>query len=245
MRFFHAIIAGVFLCSTAIAFENITAPEIKLAYGNNGDVYTGKLVALIYQEAFKRLDINLSIITCPPLNCSLMVKEKLVDGELSRSKTYQRVNPQAIRLLESAYSAKIAAYAINCGFAVKGWDSFTDTDLKVGCVIGYPYCDEQLKNRGSGLKIVKLPFRQSGINKLLNGDIDVLIGNGNNVDCEIRKQMLVYIKNIGVIQELPLYAYLGKKHKLLKKDLEVILKKMKSDGSIESIYQGLNKEHCM
>jgi len=225
----------VFILFTATTSHATQVKEIVMAAPRTLDSHYGNLSYQIFKEAFKKLGIKLIYKSCSPLDCSAYAKAGMVDGELGRTSMFQSILPDLVRVSESIISIRISGFSTDRNIRLNSLEELKDRNYKIAFLSGSFYLDRFFKNQKVIASITKVNHWKTGLAKLLNKEIDIFIGIEKTVQNELKQEKYSKIINNGVLKELPLYAYLNKKHKNLALKLTKILKKMKSDGTIDKI----------
>ncbi|MBU3918082.1 hypothetical protein KKA14_21340 [bacterium] len=198
--------------------------------------FLGSWLFLTYNEAFKRLGIELVYKKYPWKRCGLLANEGEVDGDLWRSPSYGDVYQNLVRVEETGPFGHFCAWAIDPAIKdLNGWNSLKGTEYKVDYVRGTKVCESELP------KVVKKENLQASnrlsdsIRKLIFKRTDVLILIDTHFYDELKNQEIINsgIHKAGIMQSAPSHVYFHKKHKDLAPSLSVVLKQMKKEKLYE------------
>ena len=197
--------------------------------------YGGRVLELIYREAFRRLGVELEYRHYPAKRASLMADEGRVDGELARIYAYGQQHPELIRVEEAAFSDRFVALATNPEIKLDGWESLRGTAYRVEYLHGYQRVHDKLAEVVEPAQLSAISNWRHGLKKLIRGRTDVFI------DAEIVIEPLLNQEEfqsanlvvVGVMEEITIHAYLHKRHAPLAAQLSAVLKDMKREGLIE------------
>lgn len=215
------------------------------------DSPTGKLVNLIYTEAFRRLGLELEYRYYPGKRASLMADEGKVDGELIRVGTYGDAHPDLVRVEEPAILTAFSAFSIDPAIQLAGWESLRDTRYKVEYLRGDRRAHDKLTKLVPPDNLSAINSVTQGVKKIIAGRTDIYIGPESvvrqSLQAEEIRQFLKTqgvrdsdIRTAGVMEEIGLHAYMHKKYKDIASKLSTILKVMKEEGLIEK-YQAMTE----
>jgi polar amino acid transport system substrate-binding protein len=191
---------------------------------------------LIYHEAFRRLGIQLSIISLPTKRASVMADTGQIDGDLHRAHDYGGRHPNLVRVEFSHFPVTFFAYSKRDDVILAdGWDSFNHTKLRVEYILGSAIAGAELGRRVPPEQLSTVTKVEVGMRKLLLDRGDVLIALDLNVEPllplpEFRDSGIHKVAQLG---QVPCYLYLQKKHAALALKLVPVLTQLKREGLIE------------
>jgi polar amino acid transport system substrate-binding protein len=194
----------------------------------------GRLVYLIYSEAFRRLDLTLELRTYPALRSSVEAAADKVDGEVLRAYHYAALHPNLVRVEQPVLAVTMVGFALDRAIELNGMDSLAGKNYRIELRAGYPVFKAQLETVLASEKLSVVTESELGFRKLLAGRTDIYI----EVD-EYAQPLLAAepfkgrgIRAAGVVATVPLYGYLNKRHAGLAPRLAQALKEMHDTGVI-------------
>ena len=209
---------------------------ITMVFPESRENFLGKWLYQSYAEAFKRLGLQLIYEHYPARRCSHLSDTGKVDGELGRIHNYNNTHPNLIRVEESSFSTKIAAFATDPSLRLNGWESLKGTKYKVRFMLGIKICEDNLPKVVSPQYLYHTFDVYNGIRKLILGHADIYVDEEISVISVLKKTNEFRHANIhiaGVMEEIFLHAFLHKKHRSLIPKLSTVLYQMKHEGLIE------------
>jgi len=191
-----------------------------------------KISHRIYTEAFRRLGLEYAYKLYPAKRCSLLSDRGHVDGEGGRIREYGITHTNLLRIETPVLSARWAAYGINHNIKINGWESLKGTDYKIDYRRGVKLCEVKLPDLVKKENLSAVNDISFGLKRLIKGRADVYVDVEMFVDSELKTSPFQNsgIYKICLMQELPLYAYLHKKHKSLVPKLAMVLQDMNKEG---------------
>lgn len=201
----------------------------------DADGFAYRYTRLVYNEAFKRLEIPVAVEVYALARRSALVKEGAIDGESSRVLAYADAHPDLVRVEESILDVTFSVFSAVPALHAKSVEDLPATAL-VEYRRGILMCENALKKVIPPERLSNVISSEQGIRKLLAGrsdaycDIDVYFnealhgpefkGAGN-------------ARKLFDIASLPTYPYLSRKHVELAPRLAATLKKMKEEGLLD------------
>ncbi len=233
---FRLITLFFLLVNTSYASEQPQEEPKKLVMGacRTESSFYGRILMNIYEEAFKRICIELTYVSCVPDKCGRYVTDSSLDGELGRTIFYETIYPELIRVTEPAFTINVAAFSNKKIKHLSSWKSLKGKDYKIAHIGGYYLISKKLENLIDKSNIILVNDWIEGLGIISNNEADIYIGIEQTVTEELKGKK-AKIHNIGRLEQLPIYAYFNKKHKLISIKLSEIIKKMKDDGTIKKI----------
>lgn len=214
------------LATTAWAWETIT-----LATADSQDSTATKITNLLLTECFHRLDYRVDILRRPSKRSIVEADDGRVDGEFARTEAVAARYPNLIKVPEHIGQETLSAFTAYPDMKVEGWASLVDRH--VAWVAGREICSCRLghvarktleKNEESLLRFLGAQRAEAGV-----------------MGRERGREML---KRLGVdnvhpveppLEVVNLYLYLHKRHKPIIPGVVAMLRKLKSDGTLEAI----------
>lgn len=199
----------------------------------------GKWLDLIYTEAFQRVGLEMEYTLYPYKRGDYLVDNGEVDGVLARPHNYAAQHPDLIRVEEAAPVDQLAAFAKDASMRLDGWESLKDTPYSIEYPRGFVLAEINLPKLVKPEQISAADDLIQGLKKVAAGRTDMFLAPES-----ILVQFLSTdefkdsgIRKVGVMQEVPLYAFLQPIHKDLAIKLAEVLKQMKAEGLIEHYWK--------
>ena len=227
-----SVVLGIGCLSGAYAESS---PSIVMATMHPSDSYEGKLSRMIYQEAFKRLGIELRIEEYPAPRATAMAEHADVAGELTRSYEYQSVVKNLIRVEEPLFEFRIAGFARKPIIQLNGWDSLKGTSLRINYRRGLKDLEQRLPELVNMQLVESLTRPEQGVKKLISDRIDLYIDIADEVMMLLATPEFktADIQDVGTLKTSTTHGYMHTTYQELVPKLETVLKQMKQKGLIE------------
>ena len=224
--------------------EPLPAPQadtFRLSINRPAGTPLYRWVDLIYSEVFRRLNINMTVVYHPLKRASIETSAGKADGEPARIYEYGTLYPDLVRVEESVFPMTVAAYTTDISIGeLNGWKSLKNTNYLVEYPRGMKICESNLT------KVIKPEFLSTisetspGLEKLIRKRTDIYIDDVNSVlpllhlhSSELQEK----IHLAGIMEAVPLYMYVHKKHASLAPQLASILRELKAEGLIEQYHK--------
>lgn len=188
----------------------------------------------IYKESFKRLGGTVSFRGCVPSKCGKYVTNGKADGEMARALIYHGIYPELVRTKENIFTINVSAFSTAPSIELDSWDDLIGDKYKVAYIGAYYLIDKNVRERINSKNIIYVNHWVEGLNKLSMKNADIYIGVERTILNELKGKETP-IHNVGVLKTVSLYPYFNRKHKLLAEKLELILKEMKMDGTMNKL----------
>jgi polar amino acid transport system substrate-binding protein len=201
------------------------------------DTYEGKWQRLVYQEAFRRLDIPLEVEVMPTQRLSAMVDSGAVDGQFMRVAAYAGAHPEQVRVDEVIYEVGFALWVSNPALTLTRLQDLAATGWVGAYRRGVELCQRALSPLVPAERLSNVATEHDGLRMLLNGridyycEIDAALQSARDAP-EFKGAALVRpLLTIG--DRIVLYPYLHKNNAVLSPRLAAVLKGMKAEGLLE------------
>lgn len=200
--------------------------------------YAYRWLQLIYTEAFRQLNVTMTIRTFPAARASAEAIAGNVDGELARGYDYGGMQSVLIRVAEAPLVASDVAYTRDPDLRLSnGWESLRGTSYRVDFRFGYPVVQQRLAAVLPPGAFAGVLNAELGLRKLVIGRSDLYIDAAEIVEpmlasAEFRN---AGIRQAGLMERVPVYAYLNRKHEKLALRLAAVIKKMRDSGEVEHL----------
>jgi len=188
---------------------------------------------LLYQELATRTGIKIEIQALPAERALVNANTGIDDGDVGRIAGLEKQYPNLVMVPEQVMPFQMGVFTRNASFAVNGPASLQPYD--VGIVTGWKILERTIVGTRSRVTVE-------------TGEQLFTMLDGNRIDVAVieRMQGIRLIKRMGFqnIKELQppflqgdWYLYLNKKHAALVPILAAELKKMKTDGTSQRLYE--------
>lgn len=205
----------------------------------------GRWLGLIYTEAFRQLGVAVEIRRFPAARATAEAVAGNIDGELARVYGYAAMHPSLMRVPEAPFSASNAAYTRHPAIHLPdGWESLRGTGYRVDYRFGYPVVRQRLAAVLPPGSFNGVLNAELGLRKLAVGRSDLYIDTAEVIDPMLASPEFMHagIRRAAVMERMPIYSYLNKKHEKLAMRLSAVLKKMRDSGQVEQLRQQALKD---
>ncbi len=202
---------------------------------DRADSFVGRLLSLMYTEAFRQLNVDFELRNLPPLRATAEVEAGIIDGEAARTYEYANLHPNLVRVEEASLALTASAFSTNPSLKLNGWDSLKGKNLRVEYRAGYPVIGQRLETVVPKERLSVIGDGQQGLKKLAIGRTDLYIDLDEFVVPLLQTEKF---KRDGIFLAGPMesgtaHAYLLKRHADLALRLGAVLRKMKANGTID------------
>ncbi|WP_161974751.1 substrate-binding periplasmic protein [Piscinibacter terrae] len=189
----------------------------------------------VLKTAYARLGVSTKFEEYPLLRSLVLADAGMIDGDNMRIVEVTAQYPNLVRVDVPVNHVEITAYALAPCPHLKDW---TDLDGKrVGHIRGVLAVERRL-----GRAVPVAADNMSDLFRMLEkGMVDVAVGTGRETDGEMRRRNDKRLCKVnGVLERVPLYHHLNKKHAALAARLTEELRQMQARGEIEEILKRVN-----
>lgn len=242
MRYFRilSLLAGalatvaIILCGASLA----AGRAVIFAYSEEDrdtpmiQFYTAK-----YTEAFKRLGMTYAMAYYPKVRCSYVANAGVeVDGEPGRVHDYSAKYPNMIRIDEPSNYLQFTAYAVDPSVRLETWDDFRGDKYRVLYVSGVVFIASNLTSRVSHDHLSDVTTIEQGLRMLAAGRADVFVAPKQTASLLIKAGGADFanIREVKILDERPVYAYLHTKNADLVQPLEEVLRQINAEGTLRA-----------
>ncbi|GAB1484250.1 transporter substrate-binding domain-containing protein [Treponema sp.] len=225
---------SVLLCFAALGTFTTNADNFILNSGDSpprSTIDAGGFEDKILIEAFARLGHTIDIVHLPAERSLLLVNEGLIDGDFTRIKGLESRYPQLLMVPNSFTTMDFVAFSSITMAPLSSWEELKN--LRIGYITGWKYIEDKL--RGFPF-ITQLRDEKALFDVLLAGRIDTAIFD--RVDglyiLEERRLGRSFVAG-PVIEKMPMYLYMNKKHQDLATNLAEKLQNMHDEGLIRRL----------
>jgi len=238
-RFFYLIKLCIVFCvffngAPAVAQKNIVLNST-FSYPVSTDSQSG-FADLVLAEAFRRIGYQLETVRVPAERALINANRGIGDGEMSRVAGLQKKYPNLIQVPESFMVIDMVLFAKNnTKLVVKGWDSVASHSLAI--ISGWKIMEKNFGKLGDRVDIIKTDNAKQSFTLLKKDRVEFVAYSNWSGLGYIKNNN---IKNIKLLQP-PLaspkfYVYLHKRHEGIVPHLSKVIKEMKTDGTINEIF---------
>ncbi len=225
----------------AVTFQDeINAREkiVLVSSQDTRDSFYGRLLFLIYTEAFRRLGYDFQYDGYPGARAPVMAENGDVDGEIHRAGDYVKITKNLIRVEESSFTASYGAYTIKPGIILNGWKSLKNMDYRVEYRRGAKLPESALSAIIKPEHLSNITTTEQGLKKLILGRTDIYVDTVFVVsETQSRLNSTGFpthkVYQAGIMVSENSYVYMHKKHSVLVPKIAQVLKEMKHEGLIE------------
>lgn len=215
-----------------LSFSTAAGPPLSTAADG-----TPGFLDLLLAEAFGRLGHRVRLRLLPAERALLNANEGIDDGDAYRIGGLEEIYPNLLRVAEPVLDAEFVAYSR--GRAETGGEWETLKGRNVGIITGWKILEKNLA-KIANLTTVRDTDQLFGI--LQRGRVEVAMYG--------KWQGLWYLKSKGLrfrmwpksFAQMPMFVYLNKKNRDLAGPLAECLHTMKSDGSLQRIFENTLKK---
>lgn len=235
-----ALLASLCLPALSALSQGSTTSAKPFIMAADGDptTYGSRWVALIYNEAFKRLGIPFRLEHYTLARRAALVEEGIADGETSRVHSYGNNRPNLVRVEESLIDLGFSLYTANPALRLERIEDLRATNYLVEYRRGILICENAVKGAVPAERISDVLTQEQGLKKLIARRTDLYCDLDAYVLQELQSSEFKGATNvrkvISVGKAVPTYPYLNKKHAELAPRLAAVLKQMKAEGLIEA-----------
>lgn len=201
--------------------------SVPLAINNDSGFYM-----VLIQELFDRLKIKVKTIHLPSSRSLKNVAQGIDDGVIARVKGIEKKSPNLIRVPEKVIDLEFVAYTNDANIKIEKW-----SDLKpynVAYIRGWKIFD---KNVTAYKSLVRAKDSKQMIGLLKNHRVDVVLYQDIPAKYILKKMDYHPHKQTPALASREMYIYMHKRHIKLVPLIQNELKKIKSDGTYNSLYK--------
>jgi polar amino acid transport system substrate-binding protein len=189
---------------------------------------------LVYTEVLRPLDIQLELSFYPLARASYVADMGLVDGEPARIYNYAGLHPDLVRVDEPVYSFSIVAFAADPSISeLNGWESLRDTDYMVEYARGAVLPRDRLIKVVKEENLTSIATAPQGLKRLAFKMTDVYVDMDDIMPLLQDLSLQEKIRVVGLMESMPLYMYVHKKHQALVPQLKESIKALNEEGVIQ------------
>lgn len=209
----------------------------------------GKWYRRIYGEAFRRMEVPLTVTIMPIARLTVMANAGEIHGQPSRLAVYAEANPDQLRVDEVVHDMQLALFGFDPGARLgypKRLEELAQGKWAVEYQRGILLCEKTLKPLVPADKLSDITNTAQGMNKLRAGRTDLYCDFRLNLEAQLLTPEFRGVTGFRPVLDLgnalPLYPYVHKSRAELAPKLAETLKKMKAEGLIERYFREARHE---
>jgi len=234
-RLCPALLAVLAIAGAPAQAQNQIEQRIVLASFVDKDSYAGRLLELIYRDAFQQLHIELELRSYPATRASVETAAGNTDGEVVRSFDYAALHTELVRVEAPILETTTSAFAYRADIHVHGLESLRGTGYRVGYRAGYPVIHQHLLAVVPETSLSTAADAELGLKKLAAGRDDLYVDAEETVLPLLLREPYkgAGIYKAGVMETNPLYCYLTRRRAELAPRLAEVFRKMRANGAFD------------
>ncbi len=196
----------------------------------------GVMAERILQEAYKRLGVMVEYKSYPGERALVSANNGITDGEVARIAGMEEMYTNLIRVSVPIAYTDLVVFTTDPLVTVTGWESLRP--YSIGIIRGMKLAE--IKTQGMEVRTVTRSEQLFRMLAAKRNDVGVYLRDGY---CEVKRLNLPSIRIVEPpLEQLTFYHYLHKRHQVLVKKLEEVLRQMEKDKQIDGIYQQVKEE---
>ena len=209
--------------------------------------YYFKLAEMLYTEAFARLGYGFELYAFPPERALLESNSGRMDGEAGRIRFDTVLSdqyPNLIRVTEPVAVLHFCAYTADAAIHLNGWQGLEGRKLVIGYARGTKIAEKKLFDHVDSKYLFEVTDNRQGLRMLRLGRIDVMAATQASVESILAEPEFKDsgISLAGILEVVPAFPYLHKKHSALAPRMAAALKAMKKDGTFDRLLEEAKSE---
>ncbi|WP_372679100.1 substrate-binding periplasmic protein [Desulfosarcina sp.] len=213
---------------------------IRLAIPELEGTYLYRFSVLKFNEAFARLGYGFELHAFPSERALVESNAGRMDGEAGRIQfdaTLAAKYSNLVEVSEPTFFVSIGAYAADASIRLNGWTDLADKPFVIGYPRGIKVIERRLVGHVNARHLQGVNNIRQGLKMLQYRRIDVLIGLQTSVESVLDESAFADSKIVpaGIMEVVPVFPYLHKKHYALAPRLAVVLRAMKKDGTLDRL----------
>lgn len=237
------LFTSILICDAYSVYAN---EKLIMVTGNPPTTSQGRLLIKIYSEVFRRLELEWEYKVLPGNRRSLLLDNGDVDGELSRVLSYGDDHPDLVRVEESPFSITHSAFTFDPKIRLNGIQDLNQSNYRISYkrgahkpaeIISRLIMSDLVEEENVGI----INEYIHGLRMLQYERIDLLIANSFAIRDLLQTEEFIdnSIREVMLLSESPIYAYMHKRHAGLAVKIGSVLKEMKDEGFIEIYLKNL------
>ncbi|WP_372869906.1 substrate-binding periplasmic protein [Shewanella sp.] len=196
-------------------------------------------LSLVYDEAFKRMNLQYEIQRFPEKRGEMLLLQGKVDGELARTEVFVERHPDLILVPVAVAWSDMVAYTLQKDLQVHSWEELAQLDLKVEYRRGVLLAESRLTPLIKPGHLSAANDWETGLKRLVAGRTDVFIDIEIDVGSVLEQGEFygLTLYKAGALENVYGYPILHSKNASLAVPFEAVLRQMTEDGLIEKFRQ--------
>jgi len=195
----------------------------------------------VVAEAFKRIGYQLETVRLPAERALINANRGIDDGDLVRVAGLQKKYTNLIQVPESIMVIDMVLFSKNMpDFNVKSWESVASHSLAI--ISGWKIMEKNFAKLGDKVEIIKTDDAEQSFTLLVKDRVDFIAYSNWSGLGYLKTHNINNVKLLSPPLAKPeFYIYLHKKHKKIIPKLATAIKQMKTDGTIEKMFNEILK----
>lgn len=215
---------------------------IRLAIPELEGTYLYRFSVLKFNEAFARLGYGFELHAFPSERALAESNAGRMDGEAGRIQfdaTLAAKYPNLVEVNEPTFLVTVGAFTADASIRLNGWTDLVGRHLVIGYPRGLKVTETRLVGHVDAKYLQGVNNVRQGLMMLRHGRIDVLVGLQSSVESVLDEAAFLDsgIALAGIIEVVPVFPYLHKKHHALAPRLASVLRAMKKDGTLDQLVE--------
>jgi hypothetical protein len=235
LRLIASLLAAVVLLagSPAPAAEPAT---IVLGTHQSETTFQGRWLRRIYAEAFRRIGVPLQVSVVPLQRLSVLVDQGGIDGDVGRVHAYADAHPDQVRVEEPMYSMVFGLYSTDATLRLKRLEDLRTSGLRGIYPRGVAICENTLRPLLPPDRLLDVTESEQAFDMMLAGRSDFFCTSDLGVLDVLYGERFRHVAPLPMliaIKDVPIHAYLHRRHAALAPRLAAALAQMRAEGLIE------------
>ncbi len=235
----RALATGAIAALILLLAAPVRADNPVLTISTNNTPMDRKALAALSQEAFRRIGVDVRLVSLPSERSLLAANAGEVDGEGLRVAGLADQYPKLVRVPERYVSISFVAFAKDPAISLaQGWDSLKPQ--RVAFITGW----KMFEAHAGGARTVHKVDRPEQLFQMLDsGRIDLALYTRADGVALARKLGLASLAPLSpALQDVDMFLYLHQRHEALVPRVAQALRDMKADGSYQRILASLSAD---
>ena len=196
----------------------------------------------LYGQIYARLGIDLEIIECSPVNCGTLADKGILDGEVARDADYNKIYTNLVRIDESLASINVTAYTADESINIQNPEDLKNATNPVAYIPGHKKTHTLLASMLPRDRLIKVTDWKEGLDKVVADKAVIYIGLEPSISQALKSDTYrdKKIRKLFILNRVPLYSFIHKKHAIIKDDLESVIRKAKNTDRVRQLLATFN-----
>lgn len=197
----------------------------------------------VLSEAFKRIGYQLETVRLPAERALINANRGIDDGELARVGGLHKKYPNLIQVPEPFLTVDMVLYTKNYpNFTVTGWNSVASYSLAI--ISGWKIMEKNFGELGDSVELIKTDNAEQSFALLENDRVDFIAYSNWSGLAYMKAHNITNVTLLKPPLASPkFYVYLHKEHKKIVPQLTEAIQQMKTDGTLQDMYNRLLKPY--